>query len=62
MIDEDGKKLTSHSLNPVYFIVCDDEVELLDGSLKDIAPTVLSIMGLEIPDVMSGWDLREVIL
>ncbi len=44
---------TAHSLNPVPFIVCDDEPRALkDGSfgLANVAPTVLQLMGLEAPD------------
>lgn len=52
---------TAHSLNPVPFILIDDRyknMQLHDGgALKDIAPTVLSLMGLPIPDEMEGNNL-----
>ena len=45
-------------LNPVPFVVCCDGVELREGGrLSDIAPTMLDIMNIEKPDVMSGSSL-----
>jgi len=44
---------TAHSLNPVPFIICDDEQhELKDGKfgLGNVAPTVAQLMGLKAPD------------
>ena len=62
MVDkETGRPITSHSTNPVPFIVVGDEfkgAELLnDGRLSDIAPTVLSMMHMEKPEEMSGHSL-----
>lgn len=62
MIDKEGRILTSHSLNPVYFIVCDKNFVLKNGSLKDVAPTVLNIMGLHVPKEMTGNILIDEIL
>ncbi len=62
MLNKDEKVLTAHSLNPVYFIVCDKNYTINKGSLKDVAPTVLSIIGIDIPKEMTGSDLREEIL
>lgn len=59
MIDKDGNVITSHSLNPVYFIVCDNNYKLKNGGLKDIAPTVLDILGLNIPKEMTGKSLID---
>ncbi len=55
-----GGPHTYHTTNPVPFVfVTEDKVQLRDGgSLKDIAPTVLSILGLEQPAQMKGSDLR----
>jgi 2,3-bisphosphoglycerate-independent phosphoglycerate mutase len=51
---------TYHTTNPVPFIyMCNDDVRLRrGGALKDIAPTILGIMGLAQPAQMLGADLR----
>lgn len=50
---------TQHTLNPVPFILVSDIDCKLDKkeSLEDVAPTVLSLMGLEIPEIMNGSNL-----
>ncbi|MFC2131867.1 2,3-bisphosphoglycerate-independent phosphoglycerate mutase [Bacteroidota bacterium] len=51
----DGSPNTAHSLNPVpCILVSDDYTEIKDGILADVAPTILNIMGLEIPIEMTG--------
>jgi len=49
---------TAHTLNPVPFFLIDDRylgrTLCGDGALKDIAPTVLSLLGLEVPGEMEG--------
>lgn len=57
MIDEKDNIVTSHTTNKVPFIVCDKKYQVKDGKLGDIAPTILKIMGLEIPDEMTGDSL-----
>ena len=57
MFDESGKVNTAHTTNPVPFAVCLEGIELNDGRLADIAPTILSIMGLEKPAEMDGVNL-----
>jgi len=62
MIDENGKPHTAHSLNPVPLVLIDDtrkDAELKSGSLKDIAPTILHIMGIEKSAQMDGVSLVE---
>lgn len=58
MIDG-GKTYTAHSLSKVPFINCTPAKKLLrdDGKLGDIAPTVLEVMGLPVPDDMTGVSL-----
>ncbi|MGH1411648.1 MAG: 2,3-bisphosphoglycerate-independent phosphoglycerate mutase [Mycoplasma sp.] len=48
--------ITSHSLSPVPFIVTDKNVKLKNkiGKLADVAPTLLSYMGIKIPHEMDG--------
>ena len=51
---------TYHTTNPVPFIVVDEQRRPLrsGGSLQDIAPTVLGMMGVGQPKEMTGRDLR----
>lgn len=54
-VNPDGSPNTAHSLNPVPCIVVDNDIpRISNGVLADIAPTVLKIMGLEIPKEMTG--------
>lgn len=56
MVNEDGSPNTQHSLNlvPLFLISNDYKGNLKPGKLGDIAPTVLKIMGLDIPKEMTG--------
>lgn len=56
MINEDGSPNTAHTTNLVPFILVDDKETLpvRDGKLGDLAPTILKLMGLEIPAEMTG--------
>ena len=57
-VNADGSPNTAHSLNPVPFIVVDNDVkEVKNGILADIAPTILKLMGIEQPACMSGQAL-----
>ncbi|MBO7432796.1 MAG: 2,3-bisphosphoglycerate-independent phosphoglycerate mutase [Salinivirgaceae bacterium] len=59
-INPDGTPNTAHSLNPVPIIVVSDEVKKVkNGRLADVAPTVLTLMGLDIPAEMDGNVLVE---
>jgi len=54
-LNEDGSPNTAHSLNPVPFIVVDNDVkQVKNGILADIAPTILSLMGIPVPAAMTG--------
>ena len=55
----DGTPHTGHTTNPVPFIIRGADVTLRDGRLADIAPTILSLMGLEQPAEMTGLSLIE---
>ncbi|MDR1022486.1 MAG: 2,3-bisphosphoglycerate-independent phosphoglycerate mutase [Prevotellaceae bacterium] len=57
-VNPDGSPNTAHSLNPVPFVVVDKDVKsVANGVLADIAPTVLTLMGVEIPEDMTGKKL-----
>ena len=54
-VNPDGSPNTAHSLNPVPCIVVSDKYkEVENGILADVAPTILTIMGLDIPKEMTG--------
>jgi 2,3-bisphosphoglycerate-independent phosphoglycerate mutase len=51
---------TAHTLNPVPFLYVGRPAHLLDaGSLRDIAPSLLHMMGLPKPDEMTGHSLIQ---
>jgi 2,3-bisphosphoglycerate-independent phosphoglycerate mutase len=53
-----GQPLTAHTTNPVPFIIAQKNVQLRDaGILADVAPTVLDLMGIDIPSEMTGKSL-----
>jgi 2,3-bisphosphoglycerate-independent phosphoglycerate mutase len=55
MINDDGTPNTAHTTNLVPCIIIDEDVkQVKDGKLGDIAPTVLKILGVEIPEKMTG--------
>ncbi|MBS1946924.1 MAG: 2,3-bisphosphoglycerate-independent phosphoglycerate mutase [Bacteroidetes bacterium] len=56
MINEDGSPNTAHTLNlvPLFVIDKDWNGTVKPGKLGDIAPSILTLMGLEIPKEMTG--------
>jgi len=59
---EKGDRNTDHSNNPVPFLIVGNKynsanVKLQNGSLPDIAPTILKIMNIPVPPDMTGKDL-----
>jgi len=61
VINPDGSANTAHSMNPVPVIILDDAVTgVKNGTLRDIAPTILSIMGLDIPKDMTGNNISNI--
>ena len=55
MINNDGSANTAHTTNPVPIIIVDKEIEKVDdGILADIAPTILNILNIEKPKLMTG--------
>jgi 2,3-bisphosphoglycerate-independent phosphoglycerate mutase len=54
-INENGSPNTAHSLNPVpSILVSDNYKKIAEGILADVAPTLLTIMGIAIPKDMTG--------
>lgn len=56
MINEDGTPNTQHSLNPVPFFIVDNQFkgQIKTGKLGDLAPTILTMMGIPVPKEMTG--------
>ena len=56
MINEDGTPNTAHTMNPVPFLIIDKSWKggIRAGKLGDLAPTILTMMGLAIPPEMTG--------
>lgn len=59
MWDEDAQSPhTAHSYNPVpAYLISDEKLTLSDGGLSDLAPSLLDLMGLDIPAEMTGQSL-----
>ncbi|MGC1195083.1 MAG: 2,3-bisphosphoglycerate-independent phosphoglycerate mutase [Candidatus Dormiibacterota bacterium] len=58
----DGSRLTAHTTSRVPMIMAYDGqggALAKDGGLRDVAPTLLSAMGLDVPAEMTGSDLRQ---
>ena len=54
MINPDGSANTAHTTNPVPLILVDKDVKKIEsGKLGDIAPTILKLMGIEKPSLMT---------
>ncbi len=62
MINPDGSPNTQHSLNPVPIIYISEKnhgKQIRSGILADVAPTLLGLMGMDIPREMTGENLVE---
>ena len=59
MLDDNDNIVTSHTTNPVPFIITKKDIKLHEGKLGDIAPTILDLMNLEKPIEMTGESLIE---
>ena len=58
--NNDGSPNTAHTTNPVpCFLINTDYTNIKDGILADIAPTILNIMGINIPQEMTGKILTK---
>ena len=56
MINPDGSVNTAHTTNLVPFILVDSDYsgKIKSGKLGDLAPSILTLMGIDIPKVMTG--------
>ena len=54
MWDSNHNPVTSHTTNPVPCIVTKEGITLKNGKLADVAPTMIYLMGLEVPSEMTG--------
>ncbi|MDQ3110307.1 MAG: 2,3-bisphosphoglycerate-independent phosphoglycerate mutase [Bacteroidota bacterium] len=55
MINADGTPNTAHTTNPVPCILIDpDYKKIRNGKLADLAPTLLTMMGVKVPEEMTG--------
>ena len=59
MLDSDDNVVTSHSVSPVPCIITDNNYKVNNGRLCDVAPTLLNLMGLSVPNEMTGECLIE---
>jgi 2,3-bisphosphoglycerate-independent phosphoglycerate mutase len=58
MVNPDGSPNTAHTINPVPLILVDGEITpIANGVLGDVAPTILKLMAIEIPNAMTGKPL-----
>ena len=57
-INPDGSPNTAHSLNPVpIYIISNRFKKVSSGRLADVAPTILTMMGIPVPEEMTGRSL-----
>lgn len=57
MWDENHNPVTSHTTNPVPCIITKKGISLNNGKLADVAPTMLELINLKIPEEMTGNSL-----
>lgn len=58
MINPDGSPNTAHTTNPVPIILVDKHLKnIQNGVFGDLAPTILELIGIEKPEVMTGKSL-----
>jgi 2,3-bisphosphoglycerate-independent phosphoglycerate mutase len=60
LLQEDGvSPHTAHTTNPVPVVLTASRATLCDGELSDVAPTILALLGLDAPSVMTGKNLVQ---
>ncbi|MCC6595378.1 MAG: 2,3-bisphosphoglycerate-independent phosphoglycerate mutase, partial [Rhodanobacteraceae bacterium] len=59
MVDEHGQPHTQHTVGPVPLVYVGRPARRIHGALRDLAPSVLTLMGLPQPPEMSGRSLVQ---
>lgn len=59
LMESEGSVNTAHTTNPVPLILVNGTEGIYPGSLADVAPTILDLLGLPIPAVMQGHSLLQ---
>lgn len=59
MLDDNNNVITSHSTSKVPCIITREGLMLCEGKLSDIAPTILTLLDMKIPEEMTGTNLIE---
>lgn len=59
MVDENGAPHTQHTVGPVPLVYLGRDARLRSGALRDLAPSVLHLMGIPVPAEMSGRNLVD---
>ncbi|MBP9856277.1 MAG: 2,3-bisphosphoglycerate-independent phosphoglycerate mutase, partial [Candidatus Pacebacteria bacterium] len=54
-----GEKHTAHTTNPVPVIITSHDFKINEGTLADLAPTILKLLNLPVPASMTGHSLLE---
>ena len=57
MQDDEGKPHTAHTTNPVPVVITDKNIKIRNGILADITPTLLELLGLDVPKDMTAKSL-----
>ena len=57
MLDDKGNPITSPTTNPVPVYLFGDDRKVKNGRLEDIAPTILQLLDIEKPELMTGKSL-----
>lgn len=53
-LDEEGKTYTAHTTNLVPVVITDETLKIREGILSDLAPTLLELLGLPVPEEMTS--------
>ena len=60
VVNEDGTPNTAHSTNPVPVILTNKALQIKNGKLADVAPTLLELMGIPQPEEITGESLINI--